>query len=79
MKIEYMVNLKGYSDLCNFCNSLNKEITEDVDAICKHKTIDAKSLLGMAAISHEPIMITLNSSNKNTIEKFTEICKRYEI
>lgn len=78
MKKEFLLNLDSFTDVENFCMELIEKIPCDVDALYNSRIIDAKSYLGLISISFQPVVVRINSDDKDIIDKFTEICNRYE-
>lgn len=78
MKKEYLLNLDSITDLTNFVKEISENIYSDVDASYERQVVDAKSYLGLVAISIHPVIVKINSDNEKEIQKFSTICEKFQ-
>lgn len=79
MQKQYLINLNNIADLQMFVNAVTYNIACDVDAVCGRHCVDAKSILGVLSISARNILVKINTEDITQIEKFRQICERYEV
>lgn len=77
MKKEYILNLDSLTNLTNFVIEVSK-IPCDVDAIYGRQIVDAKSYLGLIAISTHPLFVRIHTDEEEYIKRFSEICAQYK-
>lgn len=78
MKNEYVLNLDSITNLTQFVLEISS-IPCDIDAIYERQIVDAKSYLGLIAISSHPIKVIINTDDEKYLQTFSTICKKYEI
>lgn len=77
MGAEKTVHLDSVYDAAKFVEEIAK-LPSNIDAVYNSKIVDAKSYLGILLISSHPIRLIINSDDETEINKFLEICKRYQ-
>nr|DAV57715.1 MAG TPA: phosphocarrier protein HPr [Caudoviricetes sp.] len=80
MKAKYILNLNSMTDLCHFVSEISKDISCEIDASFGRHCVDAKSLMGVASLSSNPITVELNNPTmESDVIRFAEICEKYKI